>query len=146
MSSFVRHKLYGAIMFIDLDGFKSINDNQGHDAGDAILVNVASRLKAHMRTEDIVSRVGGDEFVVVLSQLDVDDKIAREKAVLVSGRIQKGLCQAIDYKNTALQIGASIGLSMLTPERKSVDSALKEADTAMYRAKQSGKGCIVVFE
>jgi diguanylate cyclase (GGDEF)-like protein len=145
MPGFVRHKSYGALMFIDLDGFKIINDKNGHDAGDAILIEIAKRLKFLLRAEDIVSRVGGDEFVVVLGQLDADEQTANNKLLFISERIQKELSKAINFKNMTLQIGSSIGLCLLTPERTSVEAALKDADTAMYRAKQAGKGCTVVF-
>ena len=145
VSSDVRYKLYGALLYIDLDGFKIINDNNGHDAGDAILIEVAKRFQLLVRTEDIVSRVGGDEFVIVLGQLNADKKTANNKALLTSERIQKELSKAINFKNMTLQISSSIGIRLLSPERTSVDVILKDADTAMYRAKQAGKGGIVVF-
>jgi diguanylate cyclase (GGDEF)-like protein len=117
----------------------------GHDAGDAILIEVAKRLNSIVRNEDIVSRVGGDEFVVVLSQLDTDEQLVNSMALVVAERILKGLNKEINFKNTSLQIGASIGLRLLVPEIISAESALKDADTAMYRAKRAGKGHVVVF-
>lgn len=144
ISGYVRGKSYGALLFIDLDGFKAINDTNGHDAGDAVLIEVAKRLNYFVRKEDIVSRVGGDEFVVVLSQLDTDEKLADNKAMMIAERILKGLNKEINYKNISLQIGASIGLRLLTPERVSAESALKDADTAMYSAKQAEKSHIAV--
>ena len=145
MSRFVREKSYGALLFIDLDGFKVINDKHGHDAGDAILIEVAKRLNSIVRNEDIVSRVGGDEFVVVLSKLDTDEQLINSKALIIAERILKGLNKEINFKNTSLQIGASIGLRLLSPEKISAESALKDADIAMYRAKRAGKGHIVVY-
>lgn len=145
ISRFVRGKSYGALLFIDLDGFKVINDKNGHDAGDATLIEVAKRLNSIVRNEDIVSRVGGDEFVVVLSLLDTDEQLANNKALVVAERILKGLKKEINFKNTSLQIGASIGLRLLAPEVISAESALKDADTAMYRAKRAGKGHVVVY-
>lgn len=145
ISIFVRRKSYGALLFIDLDGFKVINDKNGHDVGDATLIEVAERLNSIARNEDIVSRVGGDEFVVLLNQLDTDEQLANNKALVVAERILKELKKEINFQNTSLQIGASIGLRLLAPEKISAESALKDADTAMYRAKRAGKGHIVVY-
>jgi len=145
ISRFVREKSYGALLFIDLDGFKVINDKNGHDAGDATLIEIAKRLNSIVRNEDIVSRVGGDEFVVVLSQLDTDEQRVNSEALMIAERVLKGLNREINFKNTSLQIGASIGLRLLTPEKISAESALKDADIAMYRAKKAGKGHIVVY-
>lgn len=141
----VREKSYGALLFIDLDGFKVINDKHGHDAGDAILIEVAKRLKYLMRNEDIVSRVGGDEFVVVLSQIDTDEQLANNKAMVVAERILKEINKEIHFKSKSLLIGASIGLRLLTPKCISAESALKDADTAMYQAKRTEDGHIMVY-
>jgi two-component system cell cycle response regulator len=145
ISRFVRDKSYGALLFIDLDGFKVINDMNGHDAGDATLIEVAKRLNSTVRNEDIVSRVGGDEFVVVLSYLGTNNQLANNKALMLAERILNELNKEVNFKNTTLQIGASIGLRILAPERISSEFALKDADTAMYRAKRAGKGHVVVY-
>lgn len=145
ISTYVREESCGALLFIDLDEFKEINDKNGHDAGDAILIEVAKRLNSFVRKEDIVSRVGGDEFIVVLSQLDQGEQQENNKALVIAERILKVLNKDINFENTSLQIGASIGLRLLVPERISAESALKDADTAMYRAKRAGKGRIVVY-
>jgi diguanylate cyclase (GGDEF)-like protein len=141
----VREKLYAALLFIDLDGFKVINDKNGHDAGDAILIEVAKRLNSIVRNEDIVSRVGGDEFVVVLSRVGVDEELANNKAIVIAERILKGMNKEINFKSTPLMIGASIGLRLLLPEEISPETALKDADTAMYSAKRAGKNHIAVY-
>lgn len=145
MPVFVRHKSYGALLFIDLDGFKIINDENGHDAGDAVLIEVAKRLTLLVRAEDIISRIGGDEFIVVLDRLGTNERAANKEALMIAERIQKELSKITNFKGMALQIGSSIGLRLLTPEQVSVEAVLKDADTAMYRAKKAGKGCIVVF-
>lgn len=137
ISSFVRHKYYGALLFIGLDGFKSINDNHGHNAGDVVLIEVAKRLLSLVRAEDVVGRVGSDEFVVVLDQLSIDEIRAKDRASHVCERIQEKLSQPIDYKNIPLHIGSSIGLCLMTPERKGVELVLKDANTDMYRAKNA---------
>jgi diguanylate cyclase (GGDEF)-like protein len=144
LSAANRSKSYGALLFIDLDGFKAINDNNGHDAGDAILVEVARRLNSFVRNEDIVSRVGGDEFVVVLGHIDTIDKLARSKALEITERILNRISKEIIFDHASLKIGASIGLRILVPDETSAELALKEADTAMYRAKQAGKNNIAI--
>jgi len=138
-------KSTGAILFIDLDGFKAINDSYGHDAGDEILINVAKHLKSFVRSGDIVGRVGGDEFVMILSQLDVDEQVAKNEAIRISERIQEALSNEVKYKDKSLQVSSSIGIRILIPEQTSVESALKDADTAMYSAKEAGRGKTVVF-
>ena len=145
ISRITREKSSGALLFIDLDEFKVINDKCGHDAGDAILIEVANRLNSIVRDGDIVSRVGGDEFVVVLSHLDVDEQLVKHKALAIAKRILQELNKEIDFKNTAFQISASIGLRIVTTERISAESAIKDADTAMYRAKQAGNGQVIVY-
>lgn len=132
----VRHKSHGALLFIDLDDFKSINDSEGHEAGDAVLVEAAARLLSIMRADDIASRVGGDEFVIVLGMLGLDKQAAEERVLLVSDRIQKDLQKPIYYKNTVLQITSSIGTHVITPEVTTVDASLSKADKAMYDAKK----------
>lgn len=141
----VRHELHGAVLLIDLDDFKHINDTHGHDAGDAVLIEVANRLKSFVRAEDIISRLGGDEFIVVLGMLDVDEQTANKKTLQIAKRIHKSLSETIKFKNISLHIGSSIGIRFLTPGCTNVDTVLKEADTAMYKAKRAGKGTIVVF-
>ncbi len=146
ISNHARNKLYGALLVIDLDGFKLINDKYGHDAGDAVLIEIGTRLKSLVRIHDIVSRLGGDEFVVVLGQLAGDEQSAHNSALLKTESIAKALRKTILFNDMELQIDSSIGLRLLTPQETSIESIIKDADTAMYKAKQAGKGNIVVFE
>jgi diguanylate cyclase (GGDEF)-like protein len=146
MSGLARGESYGALLFIGLDGFKAINDKNGHDFGDATLIEVAKRLNSLVRNEDLVSRIGGDEFIVVLSQLGTDEQQAKNKAQILAERILKELNKQLYFKNTFLQVGSSIGLRLLAPEIIHAEIVLTDADTAMYHAKQAGKGRIVVFE
>lgn len=145
ISRFDRHKVYGALLLIDLDGFKPINDNCGHDIGDAILIEIAIRLQASVRGEDIAGRLGGDEFVILLNQLDTDKQIAEDMALQIAKRIQDAIQQSIELNET-FQLSASIGMRMLGDEKAVVDTIIKEADVAMYRAKKAGKGRTIVFE
>ena len=143
LSGVTRHGNYGALIFVDLDGFKAINDNHGHEAGDAVLLAVAQRLSKFVRTGDIVARLGGDEFIVVLERLDRDADEAKRKAWLTCERIQKELRKVISFESLDLHIDSSIGLRLLTPDSDTADSVIREADAAMYRAKQKGKGRVV---
>lgn len=140
MGSCVRHKIYGALMVIDLDGFKLINDTHGHDAGDAVLVEIAKRLASSIRSEDIAGRLGGDEFVVLVDHLDADEKSAHDKALRIAEKLIT-LVNIPFYSNgNSLQVGASVGISILGFERLDTDAAIRTADIAMYRAKKAGKG------
>jgi two-component system cell cycle response regulator len=143
LAGVARHGYFGALIFVDLDGFKAINDNHGHDAGDEVLLAVAQRLSKFVRTGDIVARLGGDEFIVVLDRLDRDGEEAKRKAWLTCERIQKELRKSISFQSVKLRIDASIGLRMLRPEPTTTDRVIREADAAMYRAKQEGKGRVV---
>ena len=140
-----RHKVYGALLLIDLDGFKPVNDDCGHDIGDAILVEMAVRLQAYVRGDDIAGRLGGDEFIILLNQLDTDQQVARDMALQIANRIQTSIKQPVKLSQT-FEISASIGIRMLGDEKVTVGNLIKDADTAMYRAKQAGKGCTVFFE
>lgn len=136
-----------ALLFIDLDGFKQVNDLLGHSAGDDVLSEVARRISASVRATDIVARLGGDEFVVLL-ETPVDAVTADE----ISSRILEALTDdyrqsiSLDAPHSAMvqipQVGASIGVALYTPQESHVDSLFKRADAAMYDAKRSGKGCI----
>jgi diguanylate cyclase (GGDEF)-like protein/PAS domain S-box-containing protein len=121
-----------AVVFIDLDGFKPVNDTYGHAAGDATLVAVAARLRDSTRGSDLIARLGGDEFAVLLE--------VREKAELsaVAGRILKSLQQPIPHDGRSLRIGASLGLASTRPHDLSPAELVRAADEAMYAAKTSG--------
>lgn len=145
LASLGRRTFYGALLMIDLDDFKPINDSAGHDTGDSILQEIAVRLQACIRSEDIAGRLGGDEFVVLLSLLDVDRQAARDEALHTADRIQAAINKPIELQET-YQLTASIGIRMLGDAKKIGGDIMKEADIAMYRAKQCGKGQTVVFE
>jgi diguanylate cyclase (GGDEF)-like protein len=146
VASNVRHKVYGALMLLDLDRFKPINDAYGHDAGDAVLVEIAKRMQSITRSEDIVARLGGDEFVMLVSRLDVDERGAQDKALRIAKKLTDRVNNPIDFNGKTLHVGASIGIRILGLEKMNSEMAISEADIALYRAKQAGKGCVVLFE
>lgn len=125
-----------AIMFIDLDGFKEVNDQFGHAAGDAVLVDVANRLRQVSRAPNLVARIGGDEFVVVTAQLTDSATISD-----LAERILAGLGQPYDVANTEVLVGASIGVAT-SEGTLDADELLGRADEALYLAKARGRSCI----
>jgi len=141
-----RQQSHGALLLIDLNAFKPINDNYGHATGDAILIEIAIRLQATVRGEDIAGRLGGDEFVVLLGRLDSDRQLAKDMAMQVARRIQAVLAEPVQLKET-FQLGASIGIRMLDQnDAGKEDIIISQADKAMYQAKKSASGVAVIFE
>ncbi|MEQ1807697.1 MAG: bifunctional diguanylate cyclase/phosphodiesterase, partial [Burkholderiaceae bacterium] len=130
-----------ALLFVDLDRFKSVNDTFGHDGGDVLLRTVGERLRASVRDCDLVARVGGDEFVVVLSAIPLPTEAAR-----VAANIVAALSAPVLIQEKECVIGASIGISLFPGDGASVDDLLRHADSAMYRAKSAGRGCVMFYE
>ena len=146
-----RSGLYGALMFLDLDNFKPINDTQGHGVGDLLLIEVARRLTDCVREADSVARLGGDEFVVMLSELGTDQAESSAQARAVAEKIRDSL--ATPYQLALLHAGgqstmvehrcsASIGVVMFGHQQASQADILKWADAAMYQAKQAGRNVV----
>ncbi|MEW6163664.1 MAG: EAL domain-containing protein [Pseudomonadota bacterium] len=127
-----RNRLHGAILFVDLNRFKPINDTLGHAIGDQLLKQIAERLRAAVRTEDVVARLGGDEFVVALF-----DITRREHAAVVAQKLLAALDPPFWIEEHELQIGAAIGISVYPRDGFDTETLLRMADIAMYRAKQS---------
>jgi diguanylate cyclase (GGDEF)-like protein len=123
-----------ALLFVDLDHFKTINDTLGHEAGDRVLVEVARRLKKCVREMDTVSRLGGDEFMIILT--DVHET---RDVVKVAEKILKNLSQPFDLNGNEYFIGGSIGISLYPADGTDVDTLIRHADAAMYRAKDEGR-------
>lgn len=154
-----RRKTYDAILFLDLDNFKIINDSLGHEAGDDLLNQVAMRLQECVRDHDTASRcsdpvdksdssagdetirLGGDEFVVLLERL-----AHRDDALLVARRIVQRICEPFQLGDRLVTIGTSVGVAFIDASLTDGHEALRNADTAMYQAKNSGKGQIAVFD
>ena len=132
-----RHGYHLAILYLDLDGFKAINDGLGHGAGDCALRETAQRLSGVLRTEDTLARIGGDEFVILLS--DLEPEHAREITERVADKCLSVFEQPLRIDDHDCRLGTSIGLTLDAGER-TLDALLTAADTAMYRAKESGRG------
>lgn len=142
----VRHHIPAAVLLIDVDGFKQINDVHGHDTGDAVLVETARRIKSITRSEDMASRVGGDEFVLVLNRLDPDPDRAGDNAVQTAEKLIKLVRQPMVFDEQTLEVGISIGIRLLGFEMLDAKTALGEADIAMYAAKQTRRGGAILFD
>lgn len=129
-----RHESSLALLYLDLDRFKSINDTQGHHAGDMVLKAAADRLRECSRDTDLVARLGGDEFVMVLESNE-----PRRAASLVSGKILQAFARVVEMESGHLQVGTSIGIAIYPDDSTHGDDLLKCADKAMYQAKASGR-------
>ncbi|WP_373925219.1 putative bifunctional diguanylate cyclase/phosphodiesterase [Duganella sp. sic0402] len=149
LASSERGATYSAVMFIDLDRFKTINDARGHAIGDALLRSAAERLSQLMRKADTVARIGGDEFVVLLGHLAPELHHATHAALNVAEKIRAAIGQDIEIEGQTYNSTASIGVTMLPragAPGHSAQDLLREADTAMYRAKSQGRNGIAFFE
>jgi diguanylate cyclase (GGDEF)-like protein len=140
-----RSHLKGALMFLDLDHFKRINDSLGHLVGDELLCEVAQRLLSNIRMEDSAARLGGDEFVVLLTDLDGDDETIAQDVQSRADKIRMALSQPFHVDGHELHVTASIGIAMYPTDSKNSEDLLKHADTAMYRAKEQGRDTIQFF-
>jgi diguanylate cyclase (GGDEF)-like protein len=147
-----RHGTSGALMVLDLDNFKLLNDKQGHLFGDLLLVEVAARLNACVREVDTVARFGGDEFVVILSGLDADKAVATAQARVVAEKISASLCAPYvlkgepvgrAHRHVAHQGSASVGVVVFSSHLERQATLFNRADAAMYQAKKSGRNAVM---
>jgi diguanylate cyclase (GGDEF)-like protein len=129
-----RRELPVAVLFIDLDGFKAVNDALGHAAGDELLKQVAARLQAAVRTEDTVARISGDEFAIVLTEL-----VRPEDAALVAQKVIDGLAESLQVEGSEIFVTASVGIAAFPADGTDAETLISAADAAMYRAKQTGR-------
>lgn len=136
----VRHEDRCAILFLDLDDFKRVNDSLGHAAGDRLLTQVAGRLSGCVREEDLVARIGGDEFVILLPRIAHAEEPAR-----VAERVLEALARPLQIDGQPLHVGGSIGIALYPADGGEIDSLLKHADTAMYEAKEAGRNAYRFF-
>jgi len=147
LSAARRHGHRGALMFVDLDRFKRINDTLGHSAGDALLKALGRRLASLLRTEDTLARMGGDEWMVLLPHVGTDDASARVHAGRVAEKLLAALSAPFSLEQGECQVGASVGITVFPKtEAEGPDDLIREADAAMYEAKGAGRGGARVFE
>lgn len=137
---------HGAVLFLDLDNFKAINDSRGHAVGDMLLLEVAARLKGCIRDGDTVARLGGDEFVVVLGSLSAQADEAAEQADGVAEKIREALAQPYQLEKYVFYSTSSIGVVVFKGHQQSLDIILKHADAAMYQAKNAGRNVVRFYD
>ena len=142
----LRYRGVGAVLFIDLDNFKTLNDTCGHDVGDQLLQRVAERLIACIREGDTVARLGGDEFVVMLHALSEIPREAAGQADIIGEKIRSALNQPYQFGGHEYRSTASIGATLFGVERENVDDVLKRADLALYQAKGAGRNTVRTFD
>ncbi len=136
-----RHHDFVAVLFLDLDGFKSVNDRFGHANGDNILIQVAERIQSQMRAEDTVARLGGDEFTILLG-----NETSAESAGQVASRLLDELAKPFTINGQDILLTVSIGISVNAPGKTQPDDMVSEADHAMYEVKAQGKAGFKVFD
>ncbi|MGL1833614.1 diguanylate cyclase domain-containing protein [Rhodocyclaceae bacterium SMB388] len=140
-----RNGLYGAILFLDLDNFKALNDAHGHDAGDQFLIEIAQRLRSTLREGDTVARIGGDEFVMILEGLDMSEHTAAVLAEQIGDKLNRTIAHRVAAGGVEFQCTTSIGVRLFGPG-ESVEDLLKQADRALYQAKSAGRNQVRLFD
>jgi diguanylate cyclase (GGDEF)-like protein/PAS domain S-box-containing protein len=136
----------GALLFVDLDRFKYVNDARGHAVGDAILIQAAERLSAVAGDHNLVARIGGDEFVLLMNNLGRDQFRASAAALAMADKVRQALADGFEIEGQRYTSSASIGVTLLPKVGHTAHDLLREADTAMYRAKLAGRNRIAMFE
>jgi diguanylate cyclase (GGDEF)-like protein/PAS domain S-box-containing protein len=131
-----RHHAHTAVLYVDLDGFKAVNDTYGHLAGDAVLQTVTERMLGAVRAGDLVARLGGDEFAVLCSDVDNADQ-----ATALADRLIAATGEPIDVGGAVVRVGVSIGIALANPSEAAAAALLEAADRALYDAKREGKSC-----
>lgn len=141
-----RSRLYGAVLMVDLDNFKSINDTRGHEVGDRLLVEIAQRIQLCVRQADTVARLGGDEFIVMLVDLSMDEAQAALQAERIGEKILAAISQPCMLSNKLHHPAGSMGLCLFVGQSASMEDLLKRADISMYQAKNSGRNALQFFD
>jgi diguanylate cyclase (GGDEF)-like protein len=129
-----------AILFVDLDNLKTINDVNGHTAGDAVLVEVARRMKACLRESDTIARIGGDEFIILLPEVDAEVNVMN-----VAEKVRAAFLDPVDVDGFSLKTSASIGVAVFPDHGQNASDLMNNADVAMYSAKSKGRNTIVMY-
>lgn len=137
---------HGALLFLDLDGFKNINDTHGHGVGDLLLIEVTRRLHEVVREGDSLSRLGGDEFVVVLENLSAEAAEAAIQAESVGGKVLESLARPYQHAGREIHCTASLGIALFRGHDEAIETLFKQADLALYQAKGAMKNCLRFFD
>ena len=141
-----RNHRFGAVLYLDMDHFKTINDTQGHDYGDEVLREIAKRIRASVRQEDTIARLGGDEFVVLLEDISADQKHAAAQAKIVGDKLLQILARSYRVRGNDYPGSVSIGVTLYRGPHEGVHELLKRADLAMYEAKRVGRNTLRFFD
>lgn len=144
--SMAERKSHGAMLFIDLDNFKELNDTQGHETGDLLLIEVGRRIQSCLRPEDTVARLGGDEFVVLLHELSEAQTEAAAQAEWMAENIRRQINLPYSIKNREYRSSPSIGINLFHDHGTTLEEIFKRADSAMYQAKRAGRNAIRFFD
>lgn len=146
LATHARKQLFGALLFLDLDNFKNLNDTLGHDKGDQLLQQVAKRLKLCVRECDTVARLGGDEFVIMLEELNVKREDAAVQVEIIGGKILQVLNENYQFDGYEHHSTTSVGVTLFHNQALGIDEVLKQADIAMYQAKATGRNNLRFFD
>jgi len=141
-----RNNTISALVYLDLDGFKAINDTLGHTHGDQVLKIVATRLKKCIRDFDVASRVGGDEFILLIRGKEKDCEVCKKHLKELIHRLIMTINQPLEIDSQINYVGASIGIAFIAKDGDNADELIQKADLAMYKAKDKGKNCAVFYE
>ncbi len=146
LASSARNSVFGALLFIDLDNFKAVNDTYGHETGDGLLKEAAERIRETVREEDTIARLGGDEFVVIIEELDSGMDQAASQAKRVAEKIAATLAKPYRMQGNEYLCSGSVGVSLFDGSETESDEVLRRADMAMYQAKVSGRKSVRFFD
>lgn len=141
-----RRRDHGGLLFIDLDGFKAINDTYGHDAGDVYITKIARRIEESLRESDTVARLGGDEFVILVHDLGVDYEKAKNDSIVVANKVLTNLRRGVELNGVIQSVGCSMGINLFCGTNDDAEDIIKNADKAMYMAKAAGRNRYIFFE
>ncbi|MFK5936856.1 MAG: GGDEF domain-containing protein [Sulfurimonas sp.] len=146
ISKIQRHNNSASLFFIDMDNFKNINDSYGHNVGDEVLKKFSDSIHSLIRAEDTLARVGGDEFIILLSNLNANREEVIQVTQKLSDKIHTKLNEPINVESHLLNLSVSIGIEIIDAHNLDINTVIKNADTAMYKSKKNGKNQTSFFQ